>query len=149
MTEVTTMSGMTETASSTAPEAAGFELDLTEKSVDSKIMVLAVHRNTAGKIILTPIDVEHEDDDQTELSASEQAVRVKMLAEYRANDVAMEKALEALFTMFDKRTYRSMFRSFENFCFALLGAYRIPEATVRKVKARIKKLKTALEEEKA
>ena len=147
MTQEMMEAGIPTTAPLTGPEDADCELTLTEKPVSSKIMVLAVHRNTAGKIIVTPIDVEHEDDDQSELSVSEQAVRVKMLAEYRANDVAMEKALEALFTMFDKRTYRSAFRTFENFCFALLGAYRIPEVTVRKAKARIKKLKTALEEE--
>ncbi len=32
-------------------------------------MVLAVHYDAAGKLVITPIDVEHEDDDQSDLSS--------------------------------------------------------------------------------
>lgn len=109
-------------------------------------MLLAVHQDAAGEIIITPIDVEHETDDQHDLSDTEIVKRKELRETQIANDGAMKKALGALYEMFDQRLYREQFRTFENFCFALFGMHRIAEPTVTKAKARVKKLKAELEE---
>lgn len=117
------------------------------KPAETKVMVLAVHQDTTGKLVLTPIDVEHEQDDQSELSSSETETGANMLVAYRENEAAMNKALEAIYTLFDQRLYRERFRTFENFCFALLGTHRIEDATAAKAKARVERLKIALKED--
>jgi len=112
-----------------------------------KMMVLAVHVDAAGEIVITPIDVEHEDDDQRDLSATELADKKNLDETYTASEGAMKMALKALYRMFDQRLYREKFRNFENICFALYGTHRIDEMTATKTKARIKKLRAELEEQ--
>jgi hypothetical protein len=117
------------------------------KPTETKVMVLAVHPDAEGKLVITPIDIEHEQDDQSELSSGETETGANMLVAYRANGAAMNKALEAPHILFDQRLYRERFRTFENFCFALLGTHRIQDATAAKAKARVERLKTALQED--
>ena len=98
-------------------------------------------------MVLTPIDVEHEDDDQRDLSPSEFATGEKMLTAYRENEAAMTKGLAALHTLFQQRLYRERFKNFENFCFALLGTHRIDDTIAAKAKAHVNKFKAALQED--
>jgi hypothetical protein len=124
--------------SQTAPGAT----DIAERS---KIMVLAVHYDTAGKLVITPIDVEHEQDDQRDLTPSEVETGANMLVTCRENEEVMKNTLAALYTLFYQRLYREKFRSFENFCFAVFGTHRIEDTIATKAKARVNELQTALE----
>ncbi len=119
---------------------------INSKPASSKVMLLAVHHDADGKIVITPIDVEHEVDDQSDLTASEHAKQKGAVAAYRAGESAVQNGLDALFTIFDQRLYREQFRNFENFCFSIFGTHRIAEAVVTKAKAKVKKLHAELEE---
>jgi len=146
MTNEIIVAGNTRTAPTNEPDTSK-EMNVTDGPIKPKVMVLAVHVDAAGGIVITPIDVEHEDDDQRDLSATELVDKKNLDETYTANDGPMKKALGALYRMFDQRLYRESFRTFENFCFALYGMHRIDEMTAIKAKARIKKLRAELEEE--
>ncbi|MEI8290584.1 MAG: hypothetical protein WCH99_14030 [Verrucomicrobiota bacterium] len=105
---------------------------------DEKLMVLAVGF-VDGEVVITPLDVEHEQDDQTPLSTAEQSERTKAKVEFAAYQPDMRKALGALFKMFSGRLYRESFRSFENFCFALHGMKRLGDEAVRKAREKTAK----------
>jgi len=145
MTTETNTAGTTETAPLTA--AVNAKTIVKSGQSGTKVMVLAVHKDAAGELIITPIDVEHEDDDQSDLNELETAKRKELLNVCIGNDGAMKKGLGALHGIFAQRLYRAQFRSFEKYCFALYGMNRIPAETVTKAKARVKKLKTTIEEE--
>jgi hypothetical protein len=110
-------------------------------------MVLAIHQDTSSKLLFTPIDLEHEDDDQRDLSPTELETGANMLVAYREHEGAMKTALQALYTLFNQRLYREKFRNFENFCFALFGTHRIDDVIAAKAKARVNQLKAALEDD--
>jgi hypothetical protein len=135
MTKEIITAGISETAPVSAPATA-------EKST---VMVLAVHRDAAGEIVLTPIDVAHDTDDLRGMSSEEMARRKDLDKTYVEHEGAMKKALGALFEIFDGRLYRTQFRTFENFCFAFYGTHRITEVTALKAKAKAKKLQAELE----
>src|ERR1039458_3208094 len=128
MTEEIIVAGNTLTAPTNDNEPdTSKEMNVTDGPIKPKIMVLAVHLDAAGEIVITPIDVEHDDDDQRDLSVLEKATKKNLHDDYAANDGPMKKALGALYRMFDQRLYRESFRTFENFCFAL---YEIGRAHV-------------------
>lgn len=113
-------------------------------TVKSKVMVLAVHRNENGEILITPMDVEHEQDDQSSLSSDEILTLKNQGKIYSNNEEAMKKGLEALYEVFEKRLYRESFRNFENFCFAIFDTHRISPEVVRKAKERVEMLREVL-----
>lgn len=143
MTE-TIEAGIPTTAPATAPAPTAAT---PTKPSRTKVMVLAVHQDSAGKLVITPIDVEHEKDDQSELSESETTTGAEMLVAYRKDEEDMKRALSALYALFDQRLYRERFKNFENFCFALLGTHRIDDAIAAKAKARVNRLKAAIRED--
>ena len=147
MTERIDRAGITKTASPTAAVKAERILEISPGRIEPVVMVLAVHMNAGGKIAITPIDVEHERDDQRELSEMEMLERTDLRDMYNKNAGAMKEALTALYDLFNQRLYRTQFRTFENFCFALFGMHRIPKETERKARARVEKLKASLEED--
>jgi hypothetical protein len=144
-TEINTAGSPTTTAPLTA--AVNAETIVKHGDETPKVMVLAVHKDAAGELQITPIDVEHEDDDQSDLTELETAKRKEFRDVCIANDGAMKKALGAMHGIFSQRLYRAQFRSFENYCFALFGMHRIPAETVTKAKARVKKLKATMQED--
>ena len=72
--------------------------NLNEKDgpVMPKIMVLAVHVDAAGEIVITPLDVAHDDDDQRDLCATELEVKKNLDETYTASEGAMKMALSAI-----------------------------------------------------
>ncbi len=143
MTTEINLAGITATAPTTATEIA--ETNVNAGPAKPKVMVLAVFKDEAGALVITPIDVEHETDDQRDLTDLEATMRKELRETCIANDAPMKKALAALYGIFTQRLYRAQFRSFENYCFALFGMHRIPAEIVTKAKARVKKLKAELE----
>ena len=107
---------------------------------DSKIMILAIHRGQDDQIVITPIDVEHTNDDLTELSDSEFKARKLLDSVFKASHGPMMESLAALYEIFDHRLYRNQFRTFENFCFAIYGTSRINDVLMKRVKQRSKAL---------
>jgi len=142
MTTKINTAGIAETAPLTA--AVNAETIVKAGPDQPKVMVLAVHTDAAGEIIITPIDVGHETDDQRDLTELETAQRKELRDVCIANDGALKKALSALYGIFAQRLYRAQFRSFEKYCFALFGMNRIPADVVTKAKARVNKLKEAI-----
>ena len=116
-----------------------------QESSKAKILLLAVHKDAAGEIMITPIDVEHDIDDQSAMTAMQMLKRKEANDVYIANQGMMKKALGSLYQIFDQRLYRTQFRNFENFCFSLFGTYRIADETVTKGMAKMMKLKAQLE----
>jgi hypothetical protein len=127
------------------PTAEALPLETAKKP--SKVMVLAVHRDQAGEAVLTPIDIEHESDDQTDLCALEKLAKELLTKTYTANEGAMKDALGALHKIFDQRLYREQFRTFENFCFAMYGTHRINDVLMKKIRKKGKELQADLEEQ--
>lgn len=113
-------------------------------TVKSKVMVLGVHRNENGEILITPMDVEHDFDDQSSLSHDEILTFKNVGKSYSSNEEAMKKGLESLYEVFEKCLYRESFRNFENFCFAIFDTHRISPEVVRKAKERVEVLKEEL-----
>ena len=138
--------GTSPTAPSTATATAA-TVKASVTPVKTKVMVLAVHQDADGKLLLTPIDVEHVSDDQRDLSPAEMTTGANALVAYRKNEDAMKLAFEALYTLFSQRLYREKFRTFENFCFALFGTHRIDDTIAARAKARINRYKAALQED--
>jgi hypothetical protein len=136
MIKETTVSGMTETAPASAPV----------EGQDPKIMVLAIHRGEENQIFITPIDVEHDTDDLSDLSEVEKKAKNSMNRVYEAKRAAMTEALSALYGIYEHRLYRNQFRSFENFCFAMYGTYRINDVMLRKAKQKATALEADLKE---
>jgi len=145
MTEETNVAGMPEAAPRTAAENAKKIESAKDGPMKSKVMVLAVFQDASGEIKICPIDVEHEDDDQRDLTVLEMVTKKNLSDAYAANECAMKKALGSLFTIFDQRLYRENFRTFENFCFAIFDTHRISEIKTTKARARVKKLEAELE----
>lgn len=131
----------------TAPSAVADNAAKTQKKVSTKVMVLAVHHDPAGETVITPIDIEHETDDQRELSELEYTTGANALASLWEHEADMKKALASLFQIFDQRLYREKFRNFENFCFAIFGTHRIEDAVAAKAKSHVNKLKAVLEQQ--
>jgi hypothetical protein len=136
MTNNTNESGVTETAPSTPADVH-----------IPKIMTLAVHRDQDGKLIITPIDVDHDCDDLTELTEPEWKAKRILDGEFVAKQPAMNDALAALYELYNHRLYRSQFRTFENFCFAMYGTNRINDVLMKRIRQRVKALKADLKEE--
>ena len=127
---------MTETAPASAPAEAQ----------DSKIMVLAIHRGQDDQIVITPIDVEHETDDLTEMSPSEFKARKLLDGVFFSKQDEMKEGLAALHGIFEHRLYRNQFRTFENFCFAMYGTHRINDVLMKKARKKVAELATELKE---
>lgn len=142
MTKQIIEAGTSQTTPAAAPAA---ELSDKATPTTSKIMVLAVHQDETGKIVLTPIDIGHETNDQSDLSLEETSHGSNLLNEYRKNEEQMKEGLVALFHIFNRRLHREKFRTFENFCFAIFGTHRISDAVALKAKARVKQLQAELE----
>jgi hypothetical protein len=104
-----------------------------------KIMVLAV-QELNGKLVITPIDVEHEEDNQTALSDEQERTRKAAHDALLVEQPAMEQALGHLYELFTDQLYRGSFRTFENFCFALYGMNRIPDDKQTKVRNEVQRL---------
>ena len=136
MTDNTSESSVTENAPSAPVEA---QLP--------KIMTLAVYRDQDGKLIVTPIDVNHDCDDLRELTEPEWKAKRILDGEFVANQPAMNNALAALYELYNHRLYRSQFRTFENFCFAMYGTNRINDVLMNRIRQRVKALKADLKEQ--
>jgi hypothetical protein len=136
MTEVTTVSGMTQTA----PAGASVEAQ------DPKIMLLAIHRGEDDQILITPIDVEHDTDDLSEMSEGEKKAKKILDRVYETKQADMKEALTALYRIYEHRLYRNQFRTFENFCFAIYGTNRIDDLLLKKARQRTKALEAELKE---
>ena len=117
----------------------------TETAV-KKTMVLAVHRNERDEIVLTPIDVEHDHDDQSSLSEAEVTLKRNLFGKYLTDEDAMKRCLGVLYDVFEKRLYREQFRNFENWCFSMYGMYRVGDTLAAKARVRVKKLDEEREE---
>ena len=87
-------------------------------NTDEKVLLLAVTTRN-GKIVITPLDLEFEGDDQTPLTGEEQRLFKKCHAEFTEHQQGVEEGLKALHTMFAGQLPREKFSSFENYCFAL------------------------------
>ena len=87
-------------------------------STEEKVLLLAVTTRN-DKLIITPLDLESEGDDQTPLSETEQRLFKKAHADFTQHQGDVEKGLQALHSIFAGRLYREKFSHFEAFCFAL------------------------------
>jgi hypothetical protein len=87
-------------------------------STDAKVLLLAVSTRN-GKLVISPLDLESEGDNQTPLSESEQQLFKENHAAFTKYQEGFEKGLNALHTIFAGRLPREKFASFENYCFAL------------------------------
>ena len=112
-----------------------------------KIMVLAIHRNQDGVTVITPIDVQHDADDLTELTERESKAKRILDGEFVAKQQPMTEALAALYEIFAHRLYRGSHRNFENFCFSMYGTHRINDVLMKKISKKVEALKTDIEEE--
>jgi hypothetical protein len=99
------------------------------KANEKKLMVLAIGLED-DEVVITPLDVEHDDDDQSPLSPAEAKERTQMKVEFAAYRPDMQRGLCALHKMFSGRLYRGSFRTFENFCFALHGMKRLNDTAL-------------------
>jgi len=97
-------------------------------------------------MVITPIDVAHDADDLTPMTAEQMAARKLADQAFRLAQGDMMKALGALYEIFSHRLYRNQFRTFENFCFALYGTHRINDVLMKKINARAKALKSDVNE---
>ena len=97
-------------------------------------------------MLITPIDVTHDADDLTPMTAEQMAARKLADQAFRSAQGDMMKALGALYEIFLHRLYRNQFRTFENFCFALYGTHRINDVLMKKINARAKALKSDVNE---
>jgi hypothetical protein len=114
---------------------------------DTKVMVLAIHRGPDDQIVITPIDVEHEDDDLTEMAEAELKARKILDGIFVAKQQEMTEALAALYEIYDHRLYRNQFATFENFCFAMYGTNRINDVLLKKARKKKAELAAELKEE--
>ena len=113
---------------------------------DEKLMVLAIGLEDDA-VVITPLDIEHENDDQSSLSQNEQKERTQMKVEFAAYQPDMQRGLRALHKMFSGRLYRESFRTFENFCFALHGMKRLNDVALSKAREKtVQRLKAAHQE---
>ena len=113
---------------------------------DQRLMVVAICRGRDGQLVITPIDVEHDTDDLTPMTEEQLAAKKSLDQVFNSAQDTMIKALGALYEMFSRRLYRNQFRTFENFCFALYGTHRINDALMKKVQARVRALKSDVNE---
>jgi hypothetical protein len=121
-------------------------LSQTAGAPDQKLMVVAICRSRDGRMVITPIDVEHDTDDLTPMSDAQMEVRKSLDQAFQSAQADMMKALGALHEIFSRRLYRNQFRTFENFCFAMYGTHRINDVLMKKVNARVNALKTEVNE---
>jgi hypothetical protein len=112
----------------------------------SKIMVLAVQKEN-GRLVITPIDIEHEPENQTALTADEEKARKVAQDAFLNQQPAMEQGLGSLYDVFANELHRGHFRTFENFCFALYGMNRIPEEKKNRIRGKVCKLAAKNQEE--
>jgi hypothetical protein len=131
----TTASGKTLTAPSTPADVQ-----------ETKLMVIAICRGQNGQLVITPLDVEHDTDDLTPMTDAQTKARKSLDEIFRSTQGEMMKALGALYEIFSQRLYRSHFRTFENFCFALYGTHRVNDALMKKANARAKALRVDVKE---
>ena len=115
-------------------------IESVKRETTAKVMVLGIHRDEKGKILITPLDATHDGDDRRDLSETEVARKKQLRGTYEKNEEAMKRGLEALYEIFEGRLCRDGFRNFENFCFAIFGTHRIPTEAEKRAKARIKEL---------
>ena len=108
-------------------------------STEEKVLVLAVTTRN-GKVVITPLDLESEGDDQTPLSAEELRLFKENHAAFTQYQEAVEKGLKALHTIFAGRLPREKFASFENYCFALHDM-SISEDKLDKLKVKANRLR--------
>jgi hypothetical protein len=107
-------------------------------ATNDKVMGLAVGMRD-GKIIITPVDLEFETDDQTHLSKAEHTLFKRSQAIIDRHRGGLAQALQSLHTIFAGRLYRENFSSFEKYCFALQGM-TLPEDKLNTLKAKAAKL---------
>jgi len=110
----------------------------------SKVMVLGIHRNHDGEILITPMDAAHDDDNRSDLSGAELAKKKQSRGTYEMNEEVMKEGLRALYEIFEQRLYRNDFRNFENFCFAIFGTNRIPTEAEKRARGKVKKMQEEL-----
>ena len=108
-------------------------------STEEKVLVLAVTTRN-GKVVITPLDLESEGDDQTPLSAEELRLFKENHAAFTQYQEGCEKGLKALHTIFAGRLPREKFASFENYCFALHDM-SISEDKLDKLKVKANRLR--------
>jgi hypothetical protein len=111
-------------------------------ATNDKVMVLAVGL-VDGKVVITPIDLEHATDDQSPLSKAEITLFKRSQAKFEQYRNGLEQALQALYPIFAERLYREKFSSFEKFCFALQNM-ALPEDQMNKLKAKANKITNTL-----
>jgi uncharacterized protein YifN (PemK superfamily) len=132
--------------STVRPVINGAPLQEASEVRNQKIMVVAICRGQDGQLVITPIDVEHDTDDLTPMTADQMSARKLADQAFNSAQDVMMKALGALHEIFSRRLYRNQFRTFENFCFALYGTHRINDALMKKVHARARALKSDVNE---
>ncbi len=108
-------------------------------SSNDKVLLLAVSISN-DKVVITPLDLEFEVDDQTSLSAAEHLLFKKLHAEFVQHQESVEKGLKALHAIFAARMPREKFASFENYCFALHGM-ALTEDKLTKLRAKASRLR--------
>jgi|SRR5208282_3208733 len=108
-------------------------------SSEEKVLLLAVSTRN-GTVVISPLDLESEGDDQTPLTEAEQQLFKKSYADFTQHQEAGEKALLALRTMFAGQLPRDKFASFEKFCFALCGM-SLPEDKLTQLKVKANRLR--------
>jgi hypothetical protein len=102
-----------------------------------KVLVLAVGV-VDGNLVITPIDLEFEADDQSPLSKAEQSLFKKTQTTFEQHRHEFQEALKALHILFAGRLCREKFASFDKFCFALQGM-SLPEKKLAELKAKASK----------
>ncbi len=105
---------------------------------NDKVLLLAVGM-PAGKIVITPLDLEFETDDQSPLSKAEQTLSKKSQARFDQHRHAFEQALQALHIIFAGRLCRERFSGFDKYCFAIHGL-SLSQKKLDELKAKATKL---------
>ena len=108
-------------------------------STKEKVLLLAVSTQN-GKVVIAPLDLESEGDDQTPLSAEELRLFKDNHAAFTQYQEDVEKGLKALHSIFAGRLPREKFASFENYCFALHNL-SLPEDKLTELKLKANRIR--------
>jgi len=115
------------------------------KAVDEKVLVLVVGK-VDGEVVITSLDVDHNQDDQTELTDLD--LKRKQAAEkvFAENHNALKTGLSALYEVYAGRLYRTSFRTFENYCFVKSDMKRLSDEKLARAEAKYRKAKAEVED---
>ena len=104
-----------------------------------KTILLAIHRDDAGGVVITPVGVEGETLATGELILTQKAMGYVLHHDFLKRRVEVMKAFHVLLDLFETGTYRWSHHSFKEYCQRLFGEREVPETTLMMAKAELAK----------